>query len=250
MLARILNLANGRPDDSNGYAANARHGFTGVWLRYQTVTLRTKLWSWSRVDAAAAGEARSVTSVTRIVAGRFGGRRLTAPPGTRTRPTSERVREALFSTVESLLDLDGARFADLYAGSGVVGLEAFSRGASQVLLVESDPRAARVARANIAALGGGDRVRLVTAPARAVLANGPEGGQPYQVVFADPPYNTGAAELTAVQHALVERGWLAPDGLVVIERSRHSTPLTWVDSITPSRERRYGDTTLWYGRRS
>lgn len=187
--------------------------------------------------------------MTRIVAGSFGGRRLAAPPGARTRPTSERVREALFSTVESLVDLADARFADLYAGSGAVGLEALSRGAGHALLVESDPRAARVARANVAALGVTDRARLVTAPVRTALAAGPEHGEPYQVVFADPPYATTADELAAVQRALVAGGWLAPDGLVVIERPRR-TPLTWVDSITPVRERRYGDTTLWYGRRS
>lgn len=188
--------------------------------------------------------------MTRIVAGRYGGRRLAVPSGAHTRPTSDRVREALFSSLESLVDLDGARFADLYAGSGAVGLEALSRGAGHVLLVESDPRAARTARSNVTSLGVADRVRLVTAPVRAVLAAGPEDGEPYDVVFADPPYATADDELTAVQRALVDRGWLAPDALVVIERSRRSTPLSWVDPVTAVRERRYGETTLWYGRRS
>src|SRR5690349_19807241 len=90
--------------------------------------------------------------MTRIVAGTRGGRRLAVPGGQGTRPTSDRVREALFSTLESLTPLDGCRFADLYAGSGAVGLEAASRGAAAVLLVESDPRAARVAKENIRAL--------------------------------------------------------------------------------------------------
>lgn len=188
--------------------------------------------------------------MTRIVAGRFGGRRLAAPPGAHTRPTSDRVREALFNTLGSLTDLTGARFADLYAGSGAVGLEALSRGAAHVLLVESDPRAARTARSNVAALGVADQVRLVTAPVRAVLAAGPEDGRPYDVVFADPPYATGGDELEAVQRALVDQGWLAPSGLAVVERSRRSTALSWVDSITAVRERRYGETVLWYGRRS
>ncbi len=85
--------------------------------------------------------------MTRIVAGSLGGRRIGTPAGRDTRPTSDRVREALFSTLDTLTDLDGARFADLYAGSGAVGLEAASRGAGQVLLVESDPRAAAVAAA-------------------------------------------------------------------------------------------------------
>ena len=188
--------------------------------------------------------------MTRIVAGRFGGRRLAAPPGAHTRPTSDRVREGLFNTLGSLTDLTGARFADLYAGSGAVGLEALSRGAAHVLLVESDPRAARTARSNVAGLGVSDQVRLVTAPVRVALAGGPEDGRPYDVVFADPPYATGEDELDAVQRALVEHGWLAPGGLAVIERSRRSTPLSWVDSITAVRERRYGETVLWYGRRS
>lgn len=193
--------------------------------------------------------ARSVTYVTRIVAGTFGGRRLTTPSGAHTRPTSDRVREALFNTIEALMDLADARFLDLYAGSGAVGLEALSRGAADVLLVESDPRAARAIRANIAALGVGDRARLLTAPVRTALAAGPERGRPYQVVFADPPYATAAAELAAVQQALVEREWLASNGLLVIERPSRN-PLSWVDCITPVRERRYGETTLWYGRRS
>ena len=96
------------------------------------------------------------------------------------------MREALFSTLESLADLADARFADLYAGSGAVGLEALSRGAGHVLLVESDPRAARAARANVAALGVADRVRLLTGQGRRGVAAGADA--PYDVVFADPPY--------------------------------------------------------------
>ena len=191
--------------------------------------------------------------MTRIIAGAHGGRRLTAPPGDRTRPTSDRVREAFFSALETMVDLDGARFADLYAGSGAVGLEALSRGASFTLLVEADARAARVIRDNIVALRAGPAARLVTGKVSQVLALPPEGG-PFDVVFADPPYATPEAEITAVQQALVDHGWLADDAVVVLERATR-TPvrgvgLTWVDGITPERSRRYGETTLWYGRRS
>ncbi|RLP85213.1 16S rRNA (guanine(966)-N(2))-methyltransferase RsmD [Micromonospora sp. BL4] len=187
--------------------------------------------------------------MTRIVAGTLGGRRIAAPPGAGTRPTSDRVREALFSALQAEADLDGARFADLYAGSGAVGLEALSRGARHVLLVESDPRAARVIRENVAALRAGSAVRLVTGKVATVLAAGPDGG-PYDVVFADPPYAVPDAEITALLTALVDGGWLVGDALVVVERSSRTGPVEWVDGITAERSRRYGETTLWYGRRS
>ncbi|MFE9690427.1 16S rRNA (guanine(966)-N(2))-methyltransferase RsmD [Micromonospora sp. NPDC005806] len=187
--------------------------------------------------------------MTRIVAGTFGGRRIVAPPGAGTRPTSDRVREALFSAVQAELDLDGARFADLYAGSGAVGLEALSRGAEHVLLVESDARAARVIRENIALLRAAPAARLVTGKVGTVLAAGP-GGDPYDVVFADPPYAVPDEELTAMLAALVDGGWLAAHALVIVERSSRTGPVTWVDGITGERSRRYGETALWYGRRS
>lgn len=183
------------------------------------------------------------------MAGTLGGRRLAPPPGSRTRPTTDRVREALFSTLASLTELAGARFADLYAGSGAVGLEACSRGAGQVLLVESDPRAARAARTNIAALRVGPAVQLVTAPVQAVLAAGVGSDPPYQVVFADPPYALADEQLAAVQRALLDGGWLAPGAILVIERATRSGPVSWVEPVTGLRTRRYGETTLWYGRR-
>lgn len=188
--------------------------------------------------------------MTRIIAGAHGGRRLTAPAGALTRPTSDRVREALFSALETMTDLSGARFADLYAGSGAVGLEALSRGAAYTLLVESQPRAAKVIRDNIAALRVGTAARLIPAAVSSVLSTSPEGG-PYDVVFADPPYALADDELAGVQKALVIHDWLAPDAVVVIERStRNREPFSWVDGITADRSRRYGETTLWYGRRS
>jgi 16S rRNA (guanine966-N2)-methyltransferase len=187
--------------------------------------------------------------VTRIVAGRLGGRRLAAPPGSRTRPTSDRVREALFNTLQSITELAGARFADLYAGSGAVGLEACSRGAAAVLLVESDPAAARTARANIAALGVGTAIRLVVASVMTALATPPGAGGSYDIVFADPPYALTGDQLDALQRALLDGGWLAPGAVLVVERATRSGPVSWVDPLTELRTRRYGETTLWYGRR-
>ncbi|NLU79575.1 16S rRNA (guanine(966)-N(2))-methyltransferase RsmD [Micromonospora sp. HNM0581] len=186
--------------------------------------------------------------MTRIVAGTLGGRRITAPPGGGTRPTSDRVREALFSAVEADIDIDGARFADLYAGSGAVGLEALSRGAAHALLVESDPRAARVIRENLAVLRVGTSARLVAGKVATVLAAG--AGEPYDVVFADPPYAMSNDSLHAMLAALVDGGWLAPEALVVVERSSRGGPVEWVQGITGQRSRRYGESTLWYGRRS
>jgi 16S rRNA (guanine966-N2)-methyltransferase len=187
--------------------------------------------------------------MTRIIAGTYGGRRLTAPAGLHTRPTSDRVREALFSSLATMTDLPGARFADLYAGSGAVGLEALSRGARHALLVESDPRALRAIRNNIAELRVAGAARLVTGTVNRVVSAPPEGDS-YDVVFADPPYAVTDDELIGVQQALVAHGWLAADAVVVLERATRTPPVTWVDGITADRSRRYGETTLWYGRRS
>jgi 16S rRNA (guanine966-N2)-methyltransferase len=186
--------------------------------------------------------------VNRIVAGTLGGRRLATPPGRGTRPTSDRVREALFSALEAMTGLPGTRFADLYAGSGAVGLEAYSRGAAHVLLVESDPRTARVARENVAALGAAPAVRVATAPVQRLLATPPD--EPYGVVFADPPYAVPDSEIGDMLTALVAQGWLAAEAVVVVERSSRSGPVDWVPGITGERGRRYGETALWYGRGS
>src|SRR5881394_1213907 len=118
----------------------------------------------------------------RIIAGEWGGRRLAAPPGRDTRPTSDRVREALFSI---LGPLDGARVLDLFAGSGALGLEALSRGAAQATLVERAPAALRALRENVA--------EVVAADARAYLRAAREQGAQYDLVFLDPPYNAAAA---------------------------------------------------------
>ncbi|GIJ45759.1 DNA methylase [Virgisporangium aliadipatigenens] len=184
--------------------------------------------------------------MTRIVAGALGGRRLATPDGRGTRPTSDRVREALFNTLETLVELDGARFADLYAGSGAVGLEAASRGASHVLLVESDARAARVARSNIASLAAGAVVTLRTAKVESLVAAAP--GEPYDVVFADPPYALATTEVSALLTGLRDGGWLAREAVLVVERSARDGDLTWPEGFAAVRDKRYGETALWYGR--
>lgn len=182
----------------------------------------------------------------RIIAGAAGGRRLATVPSRMTRPTSDRAREGLFGTVEAIRGgLSGATVLDLYAGSGAVGLEALSRGAADVLLVESEPRAARVIRDNAAALGL-PGARVVADRVSRVLARGPGELPPRDFVFADPPYRVTDDELVRVLTALAG-AWLAPGAVVVIERATRSGAPTWPVGYEPDRSRRYGEATLWYG---
>jgi 16S rRNA (guanine966-N2)-methyltransferase len=182
--------------------------------------------------------------VTRIIGGEARGRRIQTPPGGDTRPTSDRVREALFSSLESELGtLRGHAFLDLYAGSGGVGLEARSRGADAVTLVERSARAAAVIRANLATLGL-DAVYVVVAPVGRLRDRG--SGPVFDVVFADPPYDYQGERLAADLRAVARRGWLAPQALTVIERDRRSG-WQWPDGFAGVRERAYGETMLWYG---
>ena len=185
--------------------------------------------------------------MARVIAGEAGGRRLAVPDGRDTRPTSDRAREGLFATISSIVGtLSGARVLDLYAGSGAVGLEALSRGAEHVLLVEHRARAARVIRQNIEAVGLPGAV-VVADRVERVLARGPAQGR-YDVVFADPPYAMPAAEVARMLTALAEHGWLAPGALVIVERATRSGPLSWPGGFAPDRARRYGEATFWYGR--
>jgi 16S rRNA (guanine966-N2)-methyltransferase len=186
--------------------------------------------------------------VTRIIAGAAGGRRLATVAGRTTRPTSDRAREGLFSTVLAMRgSLSGAAALDLYAGSGAVGLEALSRGATDVILVESDARAAAVIRANIASIGL-TGARLLTGKVERVLAQGQgDGGRQRDFVFADPPYALPDEDLGQVLTALGRHGWLAPGALVAVERATRSGPPTWPDGLEPDRSRTYGEATLWYG---
>jgi 16S rRNA (guanine966-N2)-methyltransferase len=175
----------------------------------------------------------------RVVAGVAGGRPLVAPKGSTTRPTADRVREALFS---SLGDLTGLRVLDGYAGSGALGLEALSRGAAHVLLVERDRSALAAVRANVAAVGL-PGAEVVARDLAAVLATPPS--QPYDLVLLDPPY---AEPVEPVLRQLVDRSWLAPGADLVVERATRGADPVWPDELTPRRSRGYGETTLWYVR--
>ena len=178
--------------------------------------------------------------MTRIIGGAAGGRRITTPRGASTRPTSDRVREALFSAVESWCgSLRGLRFLDLYAGSGAVGLEAWSRGAGVVTLVEQDRRTAALISANARSLGFA-RANVVAATVASTLRRAPAA--PYDVVFLDPPYPLADSAVADDLASLVRQAWLVP-----VERSSRSPGPKWPDGFSATREKRYGETVLWYG---
>ena len=177
--------------------------------------------------------------MTRIIAGTAGGRTLKVPPGSGTRPTSDRVREALFSSLEARDALRGATVLDLYAGSGALGLEAASRGAARVVLVESDRRAAALIESNARSLGL--RGEVVARPVRSFLAGPAEA---FDLVVLDPPYPLAEEELAADLAALAD-GWLSEDALVVVERSSRSPEPTWPEGLERTSRKAYGETTLW-----
>jgi 16S rRNA (guanine966-N2)-methyltransferase len=184
--------------------------------------------------------------MTRLIAGTAGGRRLKVP-ASGVRPTGDRAREGLFNSLGSLLDLDGARVLDLYAGSGALGLEALSRGAAEVVLVESGPRVLPVLRANVAAVGL-PGARVVAGSVPAVVA-GPAPAR-FDLVLADPPYATAVEEVLGVLRTLVAGSWLADDAVVVVERSSREEPWEWPTPLAGLRDRRYGEALLRYGRLS
>jgi len=168
----------------------------------------------------------------RVIAGELGGRRLRAPRGAATRPTAERVREAVFSMLGDVRDLD---VLDLFAGSGALGIEALSRGAAHATFVERAPAALDALRANLDALGLGARARVVAGDARSAL----RGPGKYDLVFIDPPY-AAAGELTVALAAMLPEVLAA--GARVVSESDRRAPLELAMAVR--RERRYGDTLI------
>ncbi len=199
--------------------------------------------------------------MTRIIAGRFGGRTLATPRGETTRPTTERVREALFSRLEHLDVLSGARVLDLYAGSGALAFEALSRGATTAVLVEAARSVASVAVRNAKALGCAGEAAVVSAKAEKYSAAPELAGGPFSLVIADPPYDVDEATLAQVLAGLVRpgdpgaagvpgvlggHGVLTEDAVVVVERSSRSPEPTWPAGLERFDERTYGETRLWF----
>lgn len=194
-----------------------------------------------------------LNAMSRIIAGSARGKQLRSPTGDRTRPTTERVREALFSALVTWAggsdagpdqQLAGIRLLDLYAGSGAIGLEAASRGADHVVLVESHRATAELIKRNVQLTGLGDRAQVVGATVSGFLADIPEI---FDVIWLDPPYTLASAELDAVLAQLPGR-WLADDGLVVVERSKRDPAPNWPEWLAEHWTRRYGETQLYFGR--
>jgi 16S rRNA (guanine966-N2)-methyltransferase len=184
--------------------------------------------------------------MTRIIAGFAGSITLTTP-GAGTRPTSDRVREAIFSALDARNVLEGARVLDLYAGSGALGLEAASRGASRIALVDRAKGAALACRRNVAAVlkqaPAGVAIDVVAQTVHAYLAG--DSGE-WDIAFLDPPYELDEDELELELKLLAPR--LAPDAVVLVERSSRSPEPVWPDGIELDRRKDYGDTTLWWAR--
>lgn len=184
--------------------------------------------------------------VTRIISGRAKSLRLAVPRGA-TRPTSERVREAMFSAIEHWMELNGARVLDLYAGSGALGFEALSRGARSLVAVESAQAAVTTLRANRQALRAlldpGTAIDVVKAPARTFCQNLTRK-QAFDLVVMDPPYEVANEEVVSCLVDLT--GCLTEDALVVVERSKRSVPPSWPAELTCVSEKTYGDTAVYF----
>jgi 16S rRNA (guanine966-N2)-methyltransferase len=176
----------------------------------------------------------------RVIAGEAGGRRLVVPRGGRLRPTSDRVKESLFSALGARVA--GARVLDLYAGTGALAIEALSRGAAGAVLVERDREALAAIAANLEATGMGP-ARVLRGDVAAVVARPPPAEGPFDVVLADPPYELADDEVAVVLGQLGAQGWLAPGAVLAIERPAGAgLPPGWVSTW----ERCYGDTLVWF----
>jgi 16S rRNA (guanine966-N2)-methyltransferase len=191
--------------------------------------------------------------VTRIVSG-FAGSLALNVPRSGTRPTSDRVREAMFSSLDARDAVRSARVLDLYAGSGALGLEAASRGAASVVLVERNAAAAKICTANVAVItkaapaSTAPRCEVVVSSVHGYLSAGdPRNGEGrFDLVFIDPPYDLPESELAVELAALVPL--LAEDATVVVERSTRSPEPTWPPSLSPERRKAYGETAVWTAR--
>jgi 16S rRNA (guanine966-N2)-methyltransferase len=172
-----------------------------------------------------------------VVAGEAKGARLVAPPG--MRPTTGRVREALFS---ALGDVTASVVLELYAGSGALAVEALSRGAARAVLVDADRGAVDACTTNLESTRMTERARVLASTVTTVLARRPPSEAPFDLVLLDPPYDAPADEVGDVVRALGSPGWLAPGARVVVERPARASSLTLPEGWQVAWERKYGDT--------
>lgn len=197
----------------------------------------------------------------RIIAGELGGRPIPGHAGKGTRPTTDRVREALFSRLAGWDAIGGARVLDLYAGTGALAFEALSRGASAALLVEAHGASAQQLRRSAKALGLEDRAEVRAARAESVVDDlpaarvdgddvpdgwaGTDAGVGWDLVFIDPPYEVATEAVESLLVALLPS--LAPEAVVVVERSSRTRPISWPDGYADDGTKSYGETALQYG---
>jgi 16S rRNA (guanine966-N2)-methyltransferase len=181
----------------------------------------------------------------RIVAGDWRGRRIAAPKGEGTRPTSDRVREALFSSLTVLLGpgLGGRSVLDPFAGSGALGLEALSRGAAHATFIEHERRAREALEDNAEALKAAARARIIAGDAFAVASHGPVPGGPFGLILLDPPYRIDAARTRQLLEDLAEAGALTDDAVVTWEHAA-GAGVSWPDGLEPRASKRYGSTAV------
>jgi 16S rRNA (guanine966-N2)-methyltransferase len=182
--------------------------------------------------------------MTRIIGGDFRGRSIKVPDA-ETRPTSSRVREAIFSSVEHAVSgLDDLRVLDLFSGSGAFGIESISRGAAEAVLIEKDLRAADTLHSNVANFGI-KNARVVIADAFTDVTQ-KSGRGTFDVVFIDPPYSFEDQDVDTLIANLVQNDWLNEYAVIVVERGSRSQ-VQWPDSVEELRKKVYGDTSIWYG---
>ncbi|TNB71452.1 16S rRNA (guanine(966)-N(2))-methyltransferase RsmD [Arthrobacter sp. BB-1] len=184
--------------------------------------------------------------MSRIIAGAAGGTPLTAVPGSLTRPTTDRVKEALFSRLDAFNVIAGARVLDLYAGSGSLGVESGSRGAQAVDLVESEAKASAVCQRNADLVNGVLGRKAVTVHRSKVepFLDRASAAAVWDLVFLDPPYPLEEVALQAALQKLAPH--LSPAAVVVVERSSRSPEPRWPDALTRFAEKKYGETKLWF----
>lgn len=193
--------------------------------------------------------------MTRVIAGTHKGRRILVPE-VGVRPTTDRVREAIFSSVASRFDFVGKRVLDLYSGTGALAIEALSRGCSYAVLVEADRKIAGTTKQNVTKLDLFERCDIVTTDALQLIsqsrlenANPSIQQGPFELIFIDPPYEESSESVSELLLAMIDNLWVADASLVVVERATKSAPIEWPASFASVESRPYGDTTVWYGQR-
>lgn len=178
----------------------------------------------------------------RVISGYARGYSLKAPPGRLTRPTADRVREAIFNVIGPAIA--GKTFLDLYAGSGAVGIEALSRGAKEVVFVEKNPRVAQVLRSNVKAIGAGEEAKVMVVDAERACRK--LHGRQFDIVFVDPPYDSGL--LSIALKSVAQAGIMAREGILIAEASKREEFPRAQGQLVLVRKDRYGDTVVAYYR--